>query len=82
MILKVFEVAFASLFVTKAKSHFKKGFHRGGRNCRAGRLREWSQGKLRLYVIIISTLVVTVAIVVASTQETVLSLSSSSQYHL
>ena len=34
------------LFVTKLKLQFKWGLAKGGRNYRAGRLREWLQGEL------------------------------------
>ena len=37
------------LFITKFKSQFKRGFTYVVVTFRAGRLREWSQGELRLY---------------------------------
>ena len=59
VIPRVFVVAYGSgrfreLFITKFKPHFKRGFTKVVVT-RAGRLLEWSQGQLPLYVIMIST---------------------------
>ena len=53
VISKVVAVAYGigrsrELFITKCKSQFKLGFAKVVLT-RAGRLREWSQGELRLY---------------------------------
>ena len=44
---KVLQVAYGSGQFTKFKSQFKRGFRKVVAT-RAGRLREWSQGELRL----------------------------------